>query len=133
MAAGVTHHRQTIDPRKPEVGHDEIRVLAVEECQGIGPGVGAEGGVADALKEPLAARDKVRLVVDHQDRPSHRVRSPGDGTAMMMPGDGAVQSRERGRAAPRRTRDPWGMTTHQGAPCPTCRRQNCITLRAHNT
>ena len=33
--------------------------------------------MADTLQQPLAIRDAVGLVVDHQDCPSHRVRPPG--------------------------------------------------------
>ena len=71
MVTGVTRHGQTIDPGEPEIGHYQIRPLAVDQRDCVRPGVGPKGLVARALQKPLAVRDEIRLVIDDQDGSSH--------------------------------------------------------------
>ena len=75
MATGVTRHGQAIDPGEPEIGHDQVRALPVDQRHRVRPGVGAKGHVAATPREALTVRDEIRLVIDHQDGPSHAVSS----------------------------------------------------------
>ena len=71
MGAGVTRHGQAIGVREPEVRHDEIRLVAIDQRHGLGTGVGTERLVASTPEKPLTARDKLRLVIDDQNGSAH--------------------------------------------------------------
>jgi hypothetical protein len=71
----VARHGQAIHPREPEIGHHQIRPLAVDQRHRVRPGVGAQGLVAHTPEEPLTVRDEIRLVIDDQDGPSHPLSS----------------------------------------------------------
>ena len=78
MATGVARHGQAVDPGEPEIGHYQIRPLAVDQRDCVRPGVGPKGLVARALEKPLAVRDEIRLVIDDQDGSSHSLPSVDD-------------------------------------------------------
>ena len=71
LGAGVTRHGQAIGLREPEVRHDEIRLVAIDQRHGLGAGVGTKRLVASTPEKPLTARDKLRLVIDDQNRSAH--------------------------------------------------------------
>ena len=77
MVAGVTRHGQAIRPR--EAG-DQSRAhpgSPGRSAPSHRARCGREGKRGRHVAPPLAIRDAVGLVVDHQDCPSHRVRPPG--------------------------------------------------------
>ena len=120
VAAGVARHGQTVRPGEPEVGHDQIRLLPVDQRHRFGPGVSPKGCVTDALKEPLAVRDEIRLVIDDQDWfESHgllgRDRAIGVPRSEGPNGGPSVGGPGRARGVP------WGTAAPAGRPCPTAR------------
>src|SRR5262245_3275221 len=75
MPTGVACHRQTVGPRKPQVGHDQIRFRPVDQRHGFGPGMSPKRDVSRTLEEARAVRNEIGLVVDDQDGSSHAVAS----------------------------------------------------------
>jgi hypothetical protein len=72
---GVARHGQPINPGEPEIGHHQIRPLAIDQRDRVRPGMGPKGHVARARENPLTVRDEIRLVIDDQDGPSHLLSS----------------------------------------------------------
>ena len=59
LGTSVTRHGQAIGLREPEVRHDEIRLVTIDQRDRLGTGVGPERHVASAPEKPLTARHKL--------------------------------------------------------------------------
>jgi hypothetical protein len=67
VATGVARHGQTVRSGEPKVGHDQIRLLPVDQRQRLNSSMSAKGNMAEAQEEALAVRDEIGLVIDDQD------------------------------------------------------------------